>query len=214
MFTGIIEEIGTVRSIEKIAQGAVISINCSRILDDLNIGDSIAVNGACQTVVKHGSDSFDVEASPETMNLTTFKYFRESDKVNLERAMSSQSRFGGHMVTGHVDGIGEFREKVNQGIADLYYFFATNDIVKYMVYKGSITINGISLTIASLQENIFSISVISQTEKSTNLMYLKPGDKVNLESDIIAKYVEKFVSKSDNATGNINVNYLEQNGFI
>jgi len=214
VFTGIIEEIGTVRTIERIAQGAIISVSCSKILDDLAIGDSVAVNGACQTVVKLRNDGFDVEAAPETMNLTTFKYFKEGDKVNLERAMSASSRFGGHMVAGHVDGVGEFKEKVNQGIADVYYFWAPDDIVKYMVYKGSIAINGVSLTIASIKENIFSISVISQTERSTNLIYLKSGDKVNLESDIIAKYVEKFVSKSDNATGNINANYLAQHGFI
>lgn len=214
MFTGIIEETGTVRNIERIAQGAVISVECSKIMDDLNIGDSVAVNGACQTVVKLRNNSFDIEASAETMQMTTFKYFKEGDLVNLERAMSATSRFGGHMVTGHIDGIGEFIERVNQGIADLYYFRAPDEVAKYMVYKGSISIDGISLTIASLKENVFGVSVISQTSKSTNLQYLNAGGRINLESDIIAKYVEKFLSKSDNSSESINMSYLEEHGFI
>ena len=218
MFTGLIEEVGTIRSVEKVAPdngyGAIISITCSKILDGLEIGDSIAINGACQSAVKIDNSGFVVEASGETLNLTILKDFKPGDKVNLERAMKADGRFGGHFVTGHIDGTGEFREKINQGLADLYYFYAPDDVAKYIVYKGSITVNGISLTVASIEGNVFSVSVIPITAKSTNLIDLKPGDKVNLESDMIAKYVEKFVSKSDNSSDNINVSYLEQHGFI
>jgi riboflavin synthase len=215
MFTGIVEEIGIIKRIENKAQGAVISVGCKQIFEDLNIGDSVAINGACQTVIKLENGIFDVEASPETLNLTTLKYFKEGAKVNLERAMSANGRFGGHIVSGHIDGVGEFREKQNQGLADMYYFSVPDEVAKYIVYKGSICIDGISLTIASLQDNIFNVSVISHTAQSTILGDLKSGDKVNLESDIIAKYVEKFMPKSDNASGNnISMNYLEEHGFI
>lgn len=215
MFTGIIEETGIIKNIEITSQGAVISVNCAKVLEDLNIGDSVAVNGACQTVTKLETKSFDVEASKETLDLTTFKYFKQGHHVNLERAMPANGRFGGHVVTGHIDGIGEFKEKINQGIADIYYFSAPDNIAKYIVYKGSICIDGISLTVASLQGNVFSISVIPHTVRSTILVSLKSNDKVNLESDIIARYIEKFVCWSDNTgVNNINTNFLEQNGFI
>lgn len=214
MFTGIIEEIGIIRNIVQVEQGAIISVKCSKILDDLNIGDSVAINGACQTVTELKQDGFDVEASAETLNMTTFSNLYFGTKVNLERALSARSRFGGHIVTGHVDGTGSLQNIVNQGIADLYYFLAPDSIAKYMVYKGSICIDGISLTIASLENNIFSISVISQTIKSTNLAYLKLGDQVNLESDILAKYVEKFTCKTNNTSKDISLGYLQENGFI
>ena len=123
------------------------------------------------------------------------------------------SRFGGHIVTGHIDGTGEFRKKINQGIADLYYFWAPDSVKKYLVYKGSVSINGISLTIASLEENIFTVSVISQTIKNTNLALLQNGSKINLESDILAKYVEKFLAKADNMAGKISLDYLREHGF-
>ncbi|MFH0703299.1 MAG: riboflavin synthase [bacterium] len=214
MFTGIIEEIGIIKFIERKRHGAVISVNCAKVLNDLNIGDSIAIDGACQTVSEFGNNYFSIEASQETLNLTTLKNFQPGFKVNLERAMPVNGRFGGHIVTGHVDGVGTFEKKINQGLADLYYFSAPENIAKYMVYKGSVCINGISLTVASLKKNIFSVSVIPMTAKSTNLTYLKAGDNVNLESDILAKYIEKFVSKDNNVTGSIDIGYLEKHGFI
>jgi riboflavin synthase len=214
MFTGLIEETGTVKSIEKAAQGAVITIACSKVLEELQIGDSVAINGACQSAIKIDDGSFTVEASAETLNLTTFNNFQPGDKVNLERAMLAGGRLGGHMVTGHIDGVGEFREKINQGLADLYYFYAPDNVARYLVYKGSIAVNGISLTIASLEQNIFSVSVLPITSRSTTLADLNSGDRVNLESDIIAKYVEKFVSGADNSSGKINIGYLEEHGFI
>jgi len=214
MFTGIIEETGIIKSVKKLDQGALITVTCSQILNDVSIGDSIAVDGACQTVVRFDKTSFQVEASLETLNLTTFNQLHDGEAVNLERAMPANGRFGGHIVSGHVDGVGTFKEKVNQGIATIYYFSAPDEVLKYMVYKGSICVNGISLTIASLKNNIFSISVIPITINSTNLKYLSPGDKVNLESDILAKYIEKFTSGANNSTEKITVNYLEEHGFI
>ena len=219
MFTGLIEEVGIINSVKKAAQGAVISVDCSKISDDLKIGDSISIDGACQTAVKIRANGFDVEASLETLNLAIFKNYKPGTKVNLERAMPACGRFGGHIVTGHVDGTGEFKKKINQGIADLFYFSAPENVAKYLVYKGSVCVNGISLTIASLEGNVFSVSVIPLTVKHTNLAYLTPNDKVNLESDILAKYIEKFVSRADNKindnkTENITDSYLQEHGFI
>lgn len=215
MFTGLIEEIGIISSVKMQSQGAVISVACSKILDDLKPGDSIAIDGACQTAIKVNSSGFDAEAAKETFDLTTFNEYKPGRKVNLERAMSAQGRFGGHIVSGHIDGTGIFKRKENHGLADVYYFEAPENIAKYIVYKGSICINGVSLTIASLEENIFTVSVIPMTLQEINLPNLTPGDKVNLESDILAKYVENFITKSDNKTNvNITANYLQEHGFL
>lgn len=214
MFTGIIEEIGIVGDIKTAAYGAVLSIECSKILSDVSIGDSISINGACQTVTKFSSDSFTADVSQETLDVSTLKYFKRGDKVNLERAMSANGRFGGHIVSGHVEGTGKFVRKVSQGSFDNYYFSSNEDISKYIIYKGSITVNGISLTVASLENNIFSVAVIPYTAQTTILQDLKIGDYVNLEPDIFAKYIEKFISKADNNSNkNITLEYLQQNGF-
>lgn len=214
MFTGLIEETGIISDIKKQSQGAVIEVKCEKILDDLKLGDSVAIDGACQTVTKLMKDGFEVEAAKETLDLTTFKDYKAGRKVNLERAMSARGRFGGHIVSGHIDGTGTFIKKENQGLAEIYYFEAPENILKYIVYKGSICINGISLTVASLQENIFTVSVIPTTLKETNLPDLKSEDKVNLESDILAKYIENFVCKKDNKAENITINYLQEHGFL
>ena len=214
MFTGLIEEIGIISSVAKQSQGAVISVTCSKILDDLKLGDSVSIDGACQTVVKLRKNGFDVEAAKETLDLTTLNDYKTGSKVNLERAMLANGRFGGHIVSGHIDGIGIFQRKQNQGLADVYYFEAPEKVARYLVYKGSICINGVSLTIASLERNVFSISIIPMTIKETNLQNLNTGDKVNLESDILAKYVENFINKKDNKAENITVNYLQEHGFL
>ena len=214
MFTGLVEEIGIISSITKQSKGAVISVTCSKILDDLKLGDSVAIDGACQTVVKLRENGFDVEAAKETLDLTTFTEYKIGRKVNLERAMAANGRFGGHFVSGHVDGTGKFLRKQNDGMADIYYFEAPENVAKYIVYKGSITINGISLTVASIENNIFTVSVIPLTLKETNLPDLNSGGKINLESDIIAKYVENFVCRKDNNTEKITMNYLQEHGFF
>jgi len=214
MFTGIIEETGTISAILKTSQGAVLSVKCEKILDDLKIGDSVAIDGACQTIVKLRSDGFDVEAANETLNLTTFSEFMQGRKVNLERAMPANGRFGGHIVSGHVENTGTFVRQKQEGFAKILYFSVPQEVANYLVYKGSIAINGVSLTIASLQENIFSVSAIPLTIEETNLASLTIGDKINIEPDIIAKYIEKFLLAKDNKTGNITMNYLEEHGFL
>lgn len=214
MFTGIVEELGIVRSINKLSYGASMFIECHKILDDISIGDSVAVNGVCQTAVKIENNGFYIDVSQETLDISTLKNFQSGLKVNLERAMKANGRFGGHIVSGHVDATGIFEKKSSQGVFDVYYFSAPDEVVRYMVYKGSICVDGISLTIASLTDNTFSIAVIPQTSSNTNLSLLKPGDYVNLESDIFAKYIEKFVSKSDNTSKSITVSYLEEHGFM
>lgn len=214
MFTGLIEETGIISAVIQQSQGAVISVKCSKALDGLKLGDSVAIDGACQTVVKLRQDGFDVEAAKETLDLTTLSEYKAGRKVNLERAMLANGRFGGHIVSGHVDGTGIFIKKQNQGLADVFYFEAPQSIAKYIVYKGSICINGISLTVASIENNIFTVSVIPTTLKETNLSDLKSGNRVNLESDILAKYIENFLTKKDNKTENITMNYLQEHGFL
>jgi riboflavin synthase len=214
MFTGLIEEVGIISSVSKMTQGAVISVSCSKILDDLKLGDSVTIDGACQTVTKLMPNGFEVEAAKETFDLTTFNEYKTDRKVNLERAMLANGRFGGHLVSGHIDNTGVFLKKENQGLADIYYFQAPENVAKYIVHKGSICINGISLTIASINENVFTISVIPATINGTNLPSLRNGDKINLEADILAKYVEKFIGSKDNKTDAITANYLQEHGFL
>ena len=214
MFTGLIEEIGIISCVTKQSQGAVISVACAKILDDLKLGDSVSIDGACQTVVKLRTNGFDAEAVKETLDLTTFNEYKAGRKVNLERAMPANGRFGGHIVSGHIDGVGTFIRKENQGLADVYYFEAPENVAKYIVYKGSICINGISLTVSSIERNVFTVSVIPMTLQETNLPNLSSNNKVNLESDILAKYVEKFFGAKDNKTENITMNYLEKHGFL
>lgn len=214
MFTGIIEEIGIVKEVKPLDSGVQLTISCSKILDDLKIGDSVAVNGACQTAIEANSSFFKVESSKETLDLTTLQNLKSGDIVNLERALKLSDRLGGHIVSGHVEGTGTFIKKIKQGISTLYYFAAPDNIARYLIHKGSVCINGISLTIASLDNNILSVAVIPSTEEFTNLKYLQPGNKINLEPDVLAKYIEKFVSGEKNTTETITVNYLEEHGFI
>jgi len=211
MFTGLIEEIGSIAAVKNQNNGAVIRINCTRILDDLKNGDSVAIDGACQTVTKIAKSGFEVETSGETLELTTLKGYRQGQIVNLERAMLADSRFGGHIVTGHVEGVGKFLRKDNLGLSYNFYFSAPENIIKYVVYKGSIAINGISLTVASLEGDVFLAAVIPTTLKETNLNSLNPGDDVNLEPDILAKYVEKFTAPKGSK---ITESYLEEHGFL
>jgi riboflavin synthase len=194
MFTGIIEELGTISAFKKINKGAKIEILAPTILSDANIGDSIAVNGVCLTVVTKTRNSFVADLSDETLKLTSLKQLKLGSKVNLERPMQPQARFGGHIVQGHVDGIAKFigANQVGEGY-DVKIEFPVS-LGKYIVHKGSITVDGISLTVATLTENTFEIAIIPHTWKNTNLATLSLGDEVNLEVDVIAKYVEKMLN--------------------
>ena len=194
MLTGIIEEIGTVNSIKKGVKSCTLFINANIIFDDLKIGDSVAVNGMCTTVVTINNGVFSVDIMAESLRKTSLGSLQKGDKVNLERAMSASSRFGGHIVSGHVDGVGHIRSFVKEDNAIWVTIGAGDDILRYVVKKGSITIDGISLTVAMLYKDAFAVSIIPHTAKETTLLTKHVGDKVNLECDIIGKYVEKFVS--------------------
>lgn len=208
MFTGIIEETGKIHSItsEKII------IECGIILEDSKIGDSIAVNGACLTISDLSDKSFTADISPETVRITSLGKLRAGDYVNLERAMLANGRFGGHIVSGHVDGLGKLL--AIKPCKDFYELKVelNPQQEKYVVKKGSIAINGISLTIANIEKNIITLAIIPHTLKNTNLKFLEVGDIVNIEVDMIAKYIEKFLSTSNNKS-KITLEYLQEHGF-
>ena len=213
MFTGIIEETGIVRDFTFLNKGAKLKVECIKILDDINIGDSIAVNGCCQTVTETGSGYFCAELSEETLNITNFRNIKHSDQVNLERALTPNSRIGGHIVQGHIDCTGKFLRYEKQ--ADFYNltFEIPKLQTKYVVKKGSIAVNGISLTVADIKDNIFKTAIIPHTFNNTNLHNCKPGDTVNIETDILGRYIEKFLSPVNN-NNTLNEDFLKENGFI
>ena len=212
MFTGIIEEVGTIRNIRTGADTCVLTVTAEKILSDVHIGDSIAVNGTCLTVCKFDKNSFSADVMPETMRRTNLGTLNPGSAVNLERAMSANGRFGGHIVSGHIDGTGQIKSLKKEGNAVWVQISAKPEILKYIVEKGSIAIDGISLTVAKVSGQDFSVSVIPHTGAETTLLHKKTGDIVNLECDIIAKYVEKLCSvrKSDG----ISTAFLAEHGFL
>lgn len=220
MFTGIIEEIGTVKEFTKSGNNAFIVVECSKILENSSlltaycslIGESIAIDGVCQTVTKFDKSSFSVQVSSETLNVTTFSKLKKGDKVNLERALSVNGRLSGHIVTGHIDGLAKV--KTIQKLSEFYNikFEIEHKLAKYVAKKGSVTLNGISLTVADISGNEFSVAIIPHTFENTNLKYLQTGDFVNFEVDILAKYVEKILSTGNNKA--IDENFLKENGFF
>ena len=199
MFTGIVEETGKVKSFD----GRKLVIECRKVLENTQIGDSIAIDGCCQTVVNKTSDSFSADVSSETLSITTFKNFKTGQIVNLERALTPSTRIGGHFVQGHVDGTAEYLGNMT--------FKVPEKLDKYIVYKGSITVNGVSLTVAKNENNTFSVAIIPHTLENTNLKYLKTGDLVNIETDILGRYVEKFLYSQNNS---ITEDFLKENGFM
>lgn len=216
MFTGIIEEIGTVKEFSKGADNALIIVECKKVLENTEIGDSIAINGVCQTVIKIDKNSFSAQVSSETLNVTTFSKLKTGAKVNLERALTLNSRLGGHIVNGHIDGLAKVKNIQKQSEFYNLNFEIEKNLEKYIAKKGSITINGISLTIAETTSNEFSVAIIPHTFENTNLNYLKIGDFVNIEVDILAKYVENFLSMNNNksVTTVVDENFLKENGFF
>ena len=214
MFTGIIEEVGTLRSVRRGAHSAVLTIGASRVLSDLKIGDSVAVNGVCLTATRLLPDGFTADVMHETLNRSALGTLGPGSPVNLERAMAAGSRFGGHIVSGHIDGTGTIRALRRDDNAVWYTVSAAPSLLKYIVEKGSIAIDGISLTVAAVDDASFSVSIIPHTAASTILGSKRPGDTVNLETDLIGKYVEKLLSFRDEpASGGLTLEILRQNGF-
>ena len=194
MFTGIVEELGTVAGIRRGTCSAVLQIRARTVLEDLKIGDSVAVNGVCLTVVEFFPGGFGADVMHETLDRSTLGSQKPGSRVNLERAMAADGRFGGHIVAGHVDGRGTVRKIERDDNALWYTIGAGRDILRYVVEKGSIAIDGISLTVAKVSEESFQVSVIPHTARKTVLQDRKPGDQVNLETDVIGKYVERFLT--------------------
>ena len=213
MFTGIIEELGIVKDFQPNFSGMDLIVSCEKILEDIHLGDSISVNGCCQTVVEFGKNWFKTNLSGETLEITTFSDIKKGDKVNLERAMSATSRFGGHIVQGHIDGTSTIKEIKNDGDFFIITFNMESDISKYIVNKGAITVEGISLTINNVDKNTFSVAIIPHTFKNTTLQFKKIGDRINIETDILGRYVEKMLNQ-ENTFCKIDENFLKENGFM
>ena len=213
MFTGIVEETGEIKNFIRYSNGAEVEVACKKVLEGTKIGDSISINGVCETVTSVSQSGFRAKISDETLCVTTFSNFRQGDIVNLERALTLNSRLGGHIVSGHVDCIGKL---VNiENLSDFYNleFEIPSEQEKYVVYKGSITVNGVSLTVAKVNGNVFEIAVIPHTYENTNLKGLNVGNFVNIETDILGKYVEKMLSVRDNKS-DISMEFLQENGFV
>ena len=195
MFTGIIEEIGKITNIKKGPKSAALTIEATKVLEDTKLGDSIATNGVCLTVTNLNSHSFTVDVMNETLLKTNFKDLQTGSHVNLERALTLNTRLGGHMVSGHIDGVGIITEKRQDDIATRLTIYTPSALLRYIIPKGSIAIDGISLTVIDVLSSSFTVSLIPHTKSETTLISKSQGESVNLECDIIGKYVEKLLKK-------------------
>ena len=213
MFTGIIEEIGKVKAIVRHANSIKLTIAVKKILEDIHIGDSICTNGVCLTVTTFDDSSYTADVMPETMNRTNFKDLRINDLVNCERAMPANGRFGGHIVSGHIDGIGFVSKMTKDDKAVRIRIETRPEILRNIVEKGSITIDGISLTVTDVTSFDFGVSIIEHTQDATTLTKKKIGDTVNLENDIVGKYIEKFVGNITFQHDEKLLNLLKDNNF-
>jgi riboflavin synthase len=220
MFTGIIEGLGTIREIRSEGQGKRMAVDADFFLEQTRIGDSICVSGACLTVVMIDAKRFTVDVSPETLTRTTFGNAKIGDRVNLERALRLSDRIDGHLVSGHIDGIGTITLKQNIGNAVIVSFKVSESISHYMIQKGSVAVDGISLTINNCGHDSFDVSIIPHTAKLTTIGFKKTGDLVNIETDMIGKYVERFVGgkrhdeNKKEAGDSINMEFLAKSGFV
>ena len=217
MFTGLIKDVGKIQSTEPRQGGVRLGISTQLDLGSVRIGDSISVDGVCLTVVSLAGKTFTVEVSPETLQKTTLTEARQGQRVNLETALRMSDLLGGHLVAGHVDGTGEILEVISEGNAWRYRFRVPPEISRYLVGKGSIAVDGISLTVAECRDEEFTISLIPHTAKATTLGEKKVGDRVNLENDMIAKYVEKFVRQGEiqgRKPSAIDSGFLAKHGFM
>lgn len=218
MFTGLIEELGKVVSIDKTPQGANITISCDKVLKKARIGDSIATNGVCLTIVKLSNKTFTANIMNESLTVSSLKNLKVGSLVNLEKSLTLQSFLGGHLVTGDVDCYGEIISVINDGFAKKYTIKIPLEFMKYVVYKGRITLDGASLTVASLTDSTLTVSLIPHTQKSITLGFKNVGDIVNVETDLIGKHLEKLLlsrEKTDEkSNSNISKSFLAENGFF
>jgi riboflavin synthase len=216
MFTGIVEELGTVKSLSVRSESGRLSLTAQRVLSDVRLGDSIAVNGVCLTVVSFSAREFTADVMPETLRKTNLNRLRPGDPVNLERAMALGGRLGGHLVSGHIDGTGRIIERREEGNAVIFRFSTAPDVLRYIIPKGSVAIDGISLTVADLSLEGFSVSVIPHTAAMTTLGCKGEGDMVNLENDMIGKYVDRLlqIQHGDRQKEDLSMEFLKANGFL
>jgi len=211
MFTGIVEKLGTVVAMESRDRGGSLRVDGGWNLTEIRLGDSLCVNGACLTVSSLDGTTFAADVSAETLNRTNLGALRSGDRVNLERALRLSDRLGGHLVTGHVDGGGRVREGLREGDSYRFAFEISEDLSRTLVGKGSVAVDGISLTVSKLERSFFEVYVIPYTLKTTTLKWRKPGDQVNIETDIIGKYVERFLSTEREG---LTLDTLMKSGFL
>ncbi|MCP3027491.1 riboflavin synthase [Halobacillus sp. A5] len=214
MFTGIIEEIGSIKGIKTKTEAMEISIKAKDILNDVNLGDSISINGVCLTVTSYTDQSVEFDVMPETFRATNLHELKQGSPVNLERAMAAGGRFGGHLVSGHIDGTGQIVSKTPESNAVYYEIELPDELIHYFVYKGSIAVDGTSLTVFGVEENRVTISLIPHTMEYTVLGNKGPGDRVNVECDMIGKYVAHFLGKDKpSEKSHMTKEFLSENGF-
>ncbi|MBL7137449.1 MAG: riboflavin synthase [Bacteroidales bacterium] len=213
MFTGIIEEIGAVSSVRRGGKAIALEVKAQRVLEGTRVGDSIAVNGVCLTITTLHEDRFTVDVMPETMNRTTFHRLKSGSRVNLERALRLSDRLGGHLVTGHIDGTGRILARRKEENAEWLRIEAGTDILRYIVEKGSVAIDGISLTVVDVNDSSLTVSIIPLTQEETTILSKLAGEEVNIECDIIGKYVEKL-TKGGGIRSGVTLETLARNGFI
>lgn len=211
MFTGIIEEVGEVISLKRGARSFTLTVKAGKVLEGTEVGDSIATNGVCLTVTRLTDSRFEADVMPETVSRTALGELKAGDGVNLERALTLSTRLGGHLVAGHVDATGRIVDRREDDTALWLTVEAPSSVLRYVVEKGSIAIQGVSLTVARVDERTFSVSLIPHTQGATTLHRCRIGDSVNLESDMIVKYVEKLMGKTPSL--GLTLDFLTQNGF-
>ena len=212
MFTGIIEEVGQVARIG----GGSLVVNCSKVIEDVHLGDSIAVNGGCLTVTHFDKSGFTADVMPETVRRTSLAELKKGSPVNLERALTLASRLGGHIVSGHIDGTGEIVKFADEGNAILMTVSADSSLLRYIVEKGSVALDGISLTVAKVTDSDFTVSLIPHTREVTNLGSKKTGSPINIETDVLGKYVEKMLQgqrEPQQSQSTLTLDFLRENGF-
>lgn len=218
MFTGLVEEIGTIKKIKAGNRSYQFGISAKKVLEETQLGDSICTNGACLTVVEITSDSFTVDIMSETVAKTNFSHLKIGSQVNLERAMRLNDRIGGHLVSGHIDGIGSIKSIIKDDIAWRISIETPSEILSQMMDKGSIAIDGISLTIVKVEKTAFEVSIIPHTAQETTLLSKKVNDTVNLETDMIGKYVFRFLNTNkehnEPSESKVDMDFLAKNGFL